>query len=790
MTTIRPDVVSLEKYMQNSLWSPFQRICLQALSKNEVIKTFVLAFILSTTFFSSQLFVENPQLNFFGDVAILYFPQFVEGYHMAKSGALAGIDFLTGNGSTAYFLRPNIPVYYPPYQLVYAFGHFGTIEGLARAFVFIAYAHSLLSAYYCMRVGQRYFKMDRGASILFSVLYFGAITYYAFTAPPFYYVAALFPFLLYFSLRSVEDKLVWWRISLYSIPYAVVFLSGYLPLDVNAVLIALLFSAVYFFKNIDGNAIRLPIILIRLFTPVALASAVVLSLYLAMFLYHKQVPGVAEGVWHSAHYSAFESKDIFALLSRSFPPSSPGTGAPFVILGLSSVFIIILGYSKRQELATTPLEENVIALSLVIFAFYLLLAFGQASGLPDLFYFMVPVIGKMHFYGRYLLIASFFFYLSVAISFKHLVKIRTTLPTGRWITALCLIIIAAEGYNQISHPEWIRLKLLVVELLIVTLMFVSLSFQRNLYAFAGAIGASFIIHAANFNSYTNSFNLGAPGPYKNDVAFSPERRELLGNYLKNNSGKYLIKYVDITPGIEKPNGVMLNFPWMVRDKIKLSNFMGYEPHMAVDRDYMDKYPYPYYGKINVPLLLRAGADFVIFNQAAWAINSAELEQWVDKSVPELDLWYGYRVAKLKDASGLVEYIPQRNPGDFDNGIVRVSNATGTALVTGFETDFVSRVTFQLESTLPVTVRYALFPNKLMELRIDGERSDIMLKDGLLEFSVPRGQHRVEYIYKNPLHWLFTIVYRFYFVFIIGVIGWRAWAGFRSFRLRQENHTRV
>ena len=27
-------------------------------------------------------------------------------------------------------------------------------------------------------------------------------------------------------------------------------------------------------------------------------------------------------------------------------------------------------------------------------------------------------------------------------------------------------------------------------------------------------------------------------------------------------------------------------------------------------------------------------DFIIYNQASWAINSIELEQWVDKNVPE------------------------------------------------------------------------------------------------------------------------------------------------------------
>lgn len=773
-----PDMVDWKKYMQNNIKLAFLGIYQELSANNERVKSFALALIFSTIFFSSYLFTKNPQLNFFGDVAILYFPQFVEGYHMARSGALAGIDFLTSNGSTAYFLRPNIPVYYPPYQLTYALFHFETIEGLARAFVFIAYAHSILAAYYCMRIGRKYFQMTHGTSALFSVLYFGAIAYYAFTAPPFYYVAALFPFLLYFALQSAK-KMDWWRVSLYSFPYVMVFLSGYLPLDVNAVLIALLFAAVYFWQNKTGEVKTFAPLLIRLFAPVVLASIIVLSLYLAMFFYHKQVPGVAEGVWHSAHQFSFESKDIFALLSRAFPPSNPGTGTPFVQLGLAPVFLLAIAFSQREKLAIAPSDAKIIALSLLIFSFYLLLAFGQASGLPDMFYFVMPVIGRMHFYGRYLLIASFFFYLAVAISFKYLVQIRTKLPIGRWLVVIFFVMFAAEAYNHISQPAWPNMKLLVIELLMLSLILISLSAQQNFYAFAGAIGVSFFIHAASFNSYTNSFSQVAAGPYKNDVAFSPERRELLINYFKQNSNKYLIKYADITSDIEKPNGVMLNFPWMVSNKLKLSNYMGYEPHMALDREYMARFPHPYYGKINVPWLLRTGADYVIYNQAAWTINSPELDQLIDKSIPELDLQHGYKAAKLKDASDLVDYIPNRNKGDFDNGIVRVSNTTGTALVTDFETDFVSRIHFQVESTSPVTVRYALFPHKMMELRVNGKRSNVTLKDGLLELSLPPGQHLIEYSYKNRLHQLFTIIYRIYFILLFGIAGWLAWMWLRS-----------
>jgi hypothetical protein len=769
--------------MYNKIQLFSQRTEWVSLYTNEKIQSLAWAFSLTTIFFSPYLFTSNPHFNFFGDVAILYFPQFVEGYHMAKSGALAGVDFLTSNGSTAYFLRPNIPVYYPPYQLTYALFNFESIEGLARAFVFIAYAHTTLAAYYCMRIGRKYLQIDRATSIFFSVLYFGAITYSAFTAPPFFYVAALFPFLLFFSLQSTE-KNAWWHMPLYSFAYVMVFLSGYPPLDVNAVLIVLLIMVGYLWQNKNGDTSSFGRRLIRSLAPPALAGAVVISLYYAMFLYHKQVTGVADGVWHSAHQFSFESRDIFALLSRAFPASNPGTGTPFVQLGLVPSLLLVLAFSKRKKLLIAPLDAKIVTLSILIFSFYLLLAFGQLSGLPDLFYFLVPVIGKMHFYGRHLLIASFFFYLAVAISFKYLVQIRADLPIGYWLVGTIVVIVLVQGYAQfrLGQPETsLRPQLLVIELLMLALVLTSLSTKHSFYAFVGVIGVTFLMHAANFNSYTNSFNQVAVGPYKNEVAFVPERRDLLIGYFNKNSNKELIKYVDITLGIEKPNGVMLNSPWLLRGKLKTSNYMGYEPHLAIDRDYMAKFPYPYYGKINVPWLLSTGADFVIYNQASWAIHSTELEKWVDKNVPELDLWYGYKVAKLKNVLGPVDGILARSTWDFDNGIVRTFSTAGASLVTNFKTDFVSSVNFNVESSSPVTVHYTLFPNKMMELRIDGKRSDITLKNDLLEFTLPPGRHFVEYNYKNSIQTIFVFVYLLYISLLLSIVGWRIWLGLRSFR---------
>ena len=668
-------------------------------------QSLICALILPAIFFSSPLFGPNPQFNFFGDLYNLYFPQFVEGYHLAKNSTFSGIDFLTNNGASAYFLRPNIPAYYPAFQLVYLVFSFDTIEGLARALMVILYAHSVLALYFSVRIGRKYFQMDRSTSLLLGVLFFGAAAY-QYNIIPFYFATTLFPLMLYFALKSIKES-SWWRLALYSFPFVMVLLSGYLPLDINAVLLAFLFVLVYFWADDSGNKQPLAMKLARLMVPVGLACVVVLPLYLAILKYNKLMPGLPVGVYYSAYELYYQSKDIFALISKGFIASAEGSESPSVILGMAPVLLLLIAFTHRKRLTLTSLEARVVAASIIIFSFYLLLVFGQASGLPHLFYYLVPGLGKMHIYGRFLPTATFFLYLSVAIVFKHLVEIRAELPIGRWLAGLGLALITVHVYGQIGQPpasmqtqlsvsELIRNQVLVIELLMLGLMLISLSARASVYAYVGAIAVSFLIHAHNFHSYTSSFNNIAQPPYQNTVIFSEQRRGELRNYFKQHSSNKLIKYADLTSSIDKPNGVLANYPWVVQDTVLLSNYVGYELHLSIDRDYADLF---WFGKTSVPWLLRTEADFVIYDQTAWSIFAKELEPFINHEVPEFDIGYGYKAAKLKDASGLVDYIPVRKFGDFDNGIVRVYNAAGTAAVSGFETDLASYVRFEVDESV-------------------------------------------------------------------------------------------
>ncbi len=745
----------------------------------------LLAAVIPLAFFAPYLFAQHPHHLFFGDNAILYFPQFVEGYHLARRGALAGIDFLTNNGASAYFLRPNLPSFYPPYYLIYALFRFETISGLASAYVFLWYAHAVLGFYSCARLGRIHFQLGHWASVLLAVLYIGAISRYSFGMPIFYYPAALFPLLLYSAIDSCQTTATWWRVTLRSIPYVVVFLAGYLPVDVNAVALALCFAAFYAWANPSLGSASLKIQIARLGGPFLLACLIVMPIYLAMAQYHSLVPGIPGGVWQAAHDQAYRSHELFSIVSSAFQEARPAGEWPHVNLGILSVILLTLAYSQRRHLGLSPLQGELIAASVFIFVFYLLLAFGQATGLPDLFYFFVPALGKMHFYGRYLLIASFFFFVLVALVLEPLIRVRENLPVARWLFAIAALVVLIQGILEfwpLKLGVRINPGLLVIELVMVAFALICFSTAKSVHAYLGVITISLLVCVANVSSPTNNFSTSAPPPFINHVSNSPGREATLRMYFQQHSSKTLIKFVDVTQSIERKEGIGPNYPWMAQGSQMISNYIGYELGTSVDRDYAALFPY--WGVVNFPWLLRTGADFIIY-QTTSQNYATEIKDWVDHQVPQLDLGFGYKVAKLRDASGLLDYIPLKRAGDFDNGIFRVSNATGTAAVTEFDTDFVSRVRFQVNSAEPANVRYQLFPNKMMELRVDGRRMPLALKDGLLEVTLPPGRHQVEYVYNNQLNRLFSILYPIYFSLIICIIGWRAWIGWRANRAKKQ-----
>lgn len=709
--------------------------------------------------FSPFLFTGHPEFLFSNDLYNLYFPQFVQGYQLANAQTWYGIDILTNNGASAYYLRPNIPAYYPPHLLIFKFITLNGITELAKAFVWGLCIHAALSFFAILRLSQKYFDLDFKFSLFLATAYVFSIVKIIWLTP-FYYVAIWFPILVYVALNALQRK-TWPTYMIGSLAYVCLFLSGYLPLAIHAVILACVLAIVtrWIFANPVNTLNRRDFFYAIL--PAACASIIILPLYLAILQYHKLVLGLPKGVW-VAHEMSYQITDLLALMSNGFRPLILGE-APHVIIGLFSLFMIVLAYTMRSRLQISDRITRLVIFSLGVFGFHIVLASGQATGLPDLFYYFVPGLGKMHLYGRYLIVSSFFLFLASTLLFKELTTAQSRYDVARCLKILVLIVGGIYLSSQFLPFKHVNVLLFELVFIGIFLILIQANHHSTCLVYA-AIAMLALVKIGAFNQEYAQIELTKPSPYNNALIYSVERQQAFLNYVQQHApGKRLIKYADLSSSIDKPNGVLLNFPWMVT-QVPISNYMGYELHLSVDRDYLQKFPW--FGKVDFAWLMDSGADYLLFDSAAKKTYSTELARYVDHTAPTLDLGYGHTLAKIKK--------PTLQSGTLiDNGIFSVTSADHALTVSPVEGNLSSYMTMNVRSTAAATVRYLMFPNKLMQFFIDGQPLSMHLgeKPTLTEFVLPPGEHRIEYRYKNRLHIFFVKLLKFYFLALFGAICW-------------------
>lgn len=159
---------------------------------------------------------------------------------------------------------------------------------------------------------------------------------------------------------------------------------------------------------------------------------------------------------------------------------------------------------------------------------------------------------------------------------------------------------------------------------------------------------------------------------------------------------------------------------------------------------------------------------LIFSPFIFTRHSAELARYVDHTVPALDLGYGYTLAKIKK--------PKLQSGTLiDNGIFSVASTAHELTVSPVEGNLSSYIAMSVRSTAAATVRYLMFPNKLMQLFVDGQPLPLPVhleeKPTLTEFVLPPGEHKIEYRYTNGLHIFFIKLLKFYLLALFGATCW-------------------
>jgi len=240
-----------------------------------------------------------------------------------------------------------------------------------------------------------------------------------------------------------------------------------------------------------------------------------------------------------------------------------------------------------------------------------------------------------------------------------------------------------------------------------------------------------------------------------DIVHNETRMNGLINYFYNNTDKQFIKYIDLTPEVEKPGGVPQNFPWFIRydddNKRRISSYMGYDQGLAQQLKYAQKFSY--YGTYDKAYLLESGVDYVIYDQKTKEKEKEWLSKVVDKSVGEYDIGHGYFAVKILQKKS------DTNAKIFDNGIFKTLTEDPDFIPGTLETNWSSEIIFNTNSSKPQTVYFQLFPHKYWKYELNGDSIPMQItSSNLAYFNIPPGKNVLKISYSNLSNKVFVYGY--------------------------------
>jgi hypothetical protein len=361
---------------------------------------------------------------YYGDVINLWIPQLFNTLGLNSEFAFKGIDFFTHGGASEYFLRPNILTYNPVVLAlgwVFDYTHLaGTLHGTLWVYLWLLIIHSFLACYFTQKLCQKYIRLDQYTSLFIGVSFAASfLILNNYTLPPFFLVASLAPACVY-ALLCCYKKLSLTNALLSSLIMVTIYNSGYLMLSVFTIFISVLFSYFYLWIHKQFTLKNL----ISILAPALLASLIVLPLYYEILLFNQKAShGLT--LFSAAHALGTNPNTLLRLFSTHI---SYGKGEiEQVVIGLLPMAIILMFIFsiKDGKLRLSPSHRMIAAFSFISFAIILLTCLGVYSPF-SYFMYLVPIFGKTHLYGRYLIPLALFISIGVGILLKSLLEERNT----------------------------------------------------------------------------------------------------------------------------------------------------------------------------------------------------------------------------------------------------------------------------------------------------------------------------------------------------------------------------
>ncbi len=720
---------------------------------------FFLSFLIFSPFFLASLRGFKPELRFTGDLQIACLPAFIQAGKYFKDFVYYGIDFFTANGSSSFFNRPNMPSYFMPQFILQNLFRFSSNSHEIKLFFLQMWLNGFVALLFTTLLLNKILRIDLLPS-LFGGTLFLLLIFSSYGQISFFNVACYFPVLIYALSFSLINKTSLYQKILLSIPIVAIITAGYLPLAIMGLCAAVCASIVL------SRTIVNKILKFKDFYVVLIIGLFVSSFYLISMIKAVQiVPAMPKTPLSESMFFAdlaLTFKGIFHLFIASSSNDS-GEG-PYFRLGLPILILLFISYSSIFKSANRHLKELSV-LCLIIFLFSLLLGMGRFSGFAEIFFYAVPGLGGMHGYQRYTVISVLFLVIGLVIAMLDFYKTKSTLNLKIPSLLIGLIFLCIFLFPEILIKNQISVPMLFTECFISVILLLALNFRGN-YKFWILITLPILFHQTSLiYMSTNWASISNPGATSTDIVNNENKKNDLVNYFYSNSNKLLVKYIDLTPEIEKNGGVPHNFPWFIRYDVtesrRISSYMGYDQGLSQQLEYAQKFSY--YGKFDPQYLSDSGVDYFIYDEKTKIKESSFFLNYIDNSIPEHAIGNGFFAAKAKQESN-------HNNNVFDNGIFKIYSPDLNFKVTKFNTNWASYIDFIYSTTEPSLLKFELFPHKYWQYEINGLKVKPALKSsGLAYFELPSGINRFSIKYSNLPNLFFVFLYFLYLLIIILIL---------------------
>ncbi len=739
-----------------------------SISRKEYLVFFVLALGLTTLLFlpsiaKSLLFVFSkhhhgalPNFIIYADQGQLYTASIVNlSYWLHHGFILQGVDWLTSNGASEFYLRANIPVFYPPLLLmaslfkIYDFHH-GVIANFG-----LIYTHALIGLFFLLLLCKRFFNF----SVLPS-LFLASLVFLSYAAPqamkflPFFMAFSLFPFVLYCTLSTplITKKSTLFLLSFVYFSYALI---GYLPLALMGMSLSLIFALIYWLWIEPSKTLSWKVIAARMLSPMVIAA---LFSGLGILSMAKFVSYASQPYLHGLEYSAYSLPEAVTNLGALLTSAIVSNAVEhYIVIGLIAFSILLIYLLNFQSLSQgmNEKEQRTFKLSVVIFVFFTLISFGKPIVLSALFFYLVPGLGAMHIYQRYYFFASLFLAIPVTLALKTLIankplqSIRYCL--GISFIALLAISLGITTGHLTANPIFLWTRLLS-ELLLLAIALLALLMFSEKGAWTGITLCLILTGLPYYYFLENDFKMD------DDIVYSSHQQEnaQLIAFFKRHSPKSIIKYANLTSTVY--SYVPRNYPWLVQNQINLSNYNGYEEQISQDEKY--RAHIPWYGQYNWQWLRRTGADFIIYDKTAYSKYKTDINKYT-VGMPKLTLSNGDTVVALNKQFTL--YAPGYNPKVFDNGYIQVQHIGNIAPMVSQFSASPQDIHFHLSVKGPkARLTIPFWANRHIRVLVNNVPTKVGLNDGIRYQIFNRGDYKIDLSYHFPLLQAFLYMLMLYY----------------------------